>query len=305
MTSDLKTSTSDFSFTNVYSHLDDDQSQCEKILLRGEPLVVGQYGHTIYPVLFPSSLVMLSPRWTNESYHKFYSSGYDDLYRLDSKPDVGIKGIERNAREIIDRLKKFDVKLLKSACHILDAGAGPGYGLTEFSSNFGESSFYAIEGSLSARKILETNNFAKLIGSFVDTNLSEQYENFFDLIVLRHVVEHFLDPVQDLSNIARMCKKTTGLVYIAVPDMLSPRILLRDYENWWEYWFRAVHTYYYNRYTLFETMRQAKLQVVAFGEENEEIWCLARKEAKPTLPFVYTKHDAFRQQKEVFRKYLP
>ena len=88
------------------------------------------------------------------------------------------------------------------------------------------------------------------------------------------MAEHFLTPVETLQRLRRALA-ADGLMYIAVPDMMHPRTVLRDYDKWWEYWFRAVHPYYYSRETLFATLARAGLAPHVWGEENEEVWCLA------------------------------
>ena len=83
--------------------------------------------------------------------------------------------------------------------------------------------------------------------------------------------------------------------------MMNPRIKLRDYNNWWEYWFRAVHPFYYNKQTLFKTLYMSGLFPVAYGEENEEIWCLVKKVEEEKFNFV----NNYKEQKKLLLNLLP
>ena len=113
-----------------------------------------------------------------------------------------------------------------------------------------------------------------------------------DLIILRHVVEHMLDVVTILKKIKTVLTKN-GFIYLATPDMMHPRTVLRDYDNWWEYWFRAVHPYYYSKETLFKTLELAGLYPLVYGEkENEEVWCLATP----------SKHISFEWSDDLYQK---
>lgn len=277
----------EFKFEKVTSHLDTNKCS-DPILLHGKPLEVGQFGYEIHPRIYPSGLVMLSPRWTHQSYNKFYKEYYDELYRLDFKADVGVRGIINNMKEIWDRLKNnLD---LKNVNKILDAGSGPGYGLQFLKEKLNDVELFGIEASPSALKILKNEMNVDVIDNDLNGKWTSNYSNCFDLIIMRHVVEHILDPINTLKEISRTLN-SNGYIYIAVPDMLHPRTILRDYDNWWEYWFRSVHPYYYNKYTLFKTLELAGLYPNFYGEENQEVWCIVSKNQTISHNYSYNSFD--------------
>jgi len=288
----------------AFSHLDGEEVQPEKLTLYGKELNKGQFGFRLHPVIYPSSLVMLSPRWSQSDYAYFYECRYDELYRLDLKPDIGVKGIENNSKEIIDRLMTCSELTSDSITNIIDLGAGPGFGLPLFCEAFPMSNISVVEGSPAAREIVKKNNFATVVGNFVDNDLAKEYSSTFDLIIMRHVVEHFLSPVGELKWVHQLLVDD-GLCYIAVPDMMHPRTKLRDYKYWWEYWFRSVHCYYYNRNTLFKTLSMAGLKVILWGEENEEIWCIVKKRRKNESKFDFDYRSSYKKQKDIIMTLLP
>lgn len=69
-------------------------------------------------------------------------------------------------------------------------------------------------------------------------------EEKFDIIILNHTLEHFLDPIRQLKKI-RMLLKDKGILYIEVPNIEKP------YE-WasFQYFFMLGHVFYYSPTTL-------------------------------------------------------
>jgi len=292
-------------FETVYSHLDSRDAIANPILLHQKPLIIGQFGQQLHPVIYPSGLVMLNPRWTADTYNLFYTKHYDELYDLALKPDYGKEGIVRNMREVWGRvIKKINLKdsPIKS---VLDAGCGPGYGLEYLKSEMPNIDIYGIEASPDSRNILENDIGATILDSDLDGDWHINSEGQFDVIILRHVVEHMLDPVKTLSNLKKTLSPE-GFMYIAVPDMMHPRTILRDYTDWWEYWFRSVHAYYYCKETLFATLLMAGLEPISFEEENEEVWCIVKGvDSENYNNRIIEEVNVFDQQMKVLGAHLP
>ena len=275
------------------------QGPSKKILLRGKELTQGQFDYEVHPRLCECGLVYLSPRWTPRTYSEFYSEYYDELYRLEIKPDYGSEGVRRHMEQVWLRSKPVlgDISAFKK---VIDIGCGSGTGLNVLKEAMPQVQLHGIDASPECLETLEHEVGAIVVDSDLDGDWIEHYEGHFDFIVLRHVVEHILTPIESLSRL----KKTlapVGLMYIAVPDMLNPRIVLRDYENWWEYYFRAVHPYYYSKENLFVTLERAGLYPQVWGEDSEEVWCLVGTEEKKP-----TQLDGLREKVEkVLAEYLP
>lgn len=269
----------EISWERAVCHLCGAEEGFEPVRLGGEPLTSGQFGYRVHPVVCRCGLVFLNPRWTPRTYNLFYTEHYDELYRLEIKPDYGVKGVIDNMAVVWSRSGPC---LPNSPGRILDVGCGSGYGLKFLAEQNPGAEIHGIEASPECVRILVDEVGANLIDVDVDGPWAERYEGFFDFIVMRHVMEHFLDPVSSLGRVRRALKPG-GLLYIAVPDMLNPRTELRDYDRWWEYHFRAVHPYYYCRDTALATLALAGLEPVAEGEENEEYWCVLRP-GRPSAP---------------------
>ncbi len=215
----------------------------QPVLLAGEPLTDGQFGFEVHPVICRCGLVCLNPRWTPAAYGEFYTQHYDPLYRLEGKPDYGIEGVRRNMAQVWGRVRPYvgDGLRIKT---ILDAGCGSGHGLAYLREQMPGAYLCGIEASPECCRSLRDEVGAELLDSDLDGPWVGRNQGRFDFVVLRHVVEHFLAPVDTLCRL-RSTLAVDGRIYIAVPDMMHPRTVLRDYDKWWEYWFRAVHPYYY------------------------------------------------------------
>lgn len=278
-------------------------TEYEPVRLHGRPLETGQFGYPVHPVLCRCGFVYLNPRWTKQRLDEFYAENYNDLYRLETKPDYGIEGVRRHGAEIWDRLtKSLDPVRIRSIRNVLDVGCGSGYGLKLIQERLGDAAIFGIEATPECRKTLEGPDVgAKLIASDLDSDWPVNYRARFDLIVMRHVLEHMISPVETLSKL-RAVLSATGILYIAVPDMMHPRTVLRDYDKWWEYWFRAVHLVYCCKDTLFAILEKAGLYPLASGEEKEEVWCLVCADRAHCAPY---ETNVYEKQKQVLWRFLP
>jgi len=286
----------------VRCHLCSGSGAAQPLLLHGQPLRQGQYGYELHPVICQCGLVFLNPRWSAATYNDFYTNHYDALYRLEIKPDYGKQGVRNNMRQVWGRVEPH---LQRSAINnVLDAGCGSGYGLQFLQEELPQARMAGIEASPECCRILQDDVGADLLDSDVDGPWVESHQGRFDLIVMRHVVEHFLTPVETLRRL-QTALAPGGTIYIAVPDMMHPRTVLRDYDKWWEYWFRAVHPYYYCRETLFATLALAGLAPLAWGDENEEVWCLAATASQPAAIEAAVPPQLRWTQQDLLDKLLP
>ena len=203
---------------------------------------IGQFGLPAHVVVCRTcGLTYLNPRWTKQRYLDFYVNEYDNYYR----PNINTALIE-TGEPILARLKS-----LKSADpefsfsepkKILDIGSGAGANLNFFKRIYPDSELSAIEPSDNAVRILQKNQ-VEILSRDIDSNWQEQRKSQFDLIIMRHVLEHFSNPVETLTKV-RESLSENGVLYIGVPNNMKPK---GDLEA---FWFRAVHTYYYSSDTL-------------------------------------------------------
>ena len=230
----------------------------------------GQFRLPCYVAICPSDgLVFLSPRWSKERYMHFYQSEYDSYYRpsvltteTDSQKYVVV-------RKICSRLETLN--LIEDRKSALDIGAGMGWSLQWLSRNYpGFQRLAAIESSGHC-----ITNLQDVVGvSVIANDVDDDWKSTgYDLVIMRHVLEHFMNPIETLNKVAENLSEN-GIVYIAVPDMMNPKGSLRDD------WFRSVHTFYFSETTLCSIASIANLQLIEIKSEESELWGVFEKSTK-------------------------
>lgn len=257
----------------------------------------GQFGHSCHVKICKNDgMVFLSPRWKKEKYDSFYESEFDKYYRPHVFDEE--KYSDKKYKRIIEIFKRIDDHInFKGGSSVLDVGAGMGYSLNWIQNTRTEfDSFFAIEPSEHCREKMSVGGSIGVLSDDID---SEWQSPPIDLVVLRHVLEHLLNPKEALLKLASALQED-GYVYISVPDMMHPRGSLENY------WFRIVHTLYFNKNTLLEMCRQAGLLPVAMGEENSEIWGIFKKAQtgkKETQNNTKSGQETYAKQLAIIREY--
>lgn len=251
----------------------------------------GQFGLPCFVSICQfDGLVFLSPRWSKERYKYFYEQEYDSYYRpnvLNAETDAhkytGIK-------EISSRLESLN--LLKRRKSVLDIGAGMGWSLQWLKQNYSNlCDFSAIESSKHCVENIKNVVGAKVISTDVDSPWSLSK---FDLIIMRHVLEHFLNPIEALAKVKNNLSND-GVVYIAVPDMMNPKGSLKNY------WFRSVHTFYFSEGSLCSIASKVNLSPLIIRSNSSELWGVFQKDdAYKSIDF--SKYNSYKKQMKVIRR---
>ena len=209
-------------------------------------------------------LSFLSPRWTEKKYLDFYRNDYDKLYR----PNVITKQYTTSPEKdpysyypILKRLQDQDL-ITEKTKKVLDIGSGSGQKLALFKNVEPIEELYAIEPSKNCFPQLESRNI-KVITDDIHTDWVQQYKNTFDLIIMRHVLEHFMNPLEVLKKL-RETLSPNGIIYIAVPNslILENRQLFKSY-------FRVVHTYYFNKLSMKNLVHKAGFEILEMKEGDD------------------------------------
>lgn len=195
-------------------------------------------------------LIQSNPRMTEEEYKKFYSS---DIYRncYESKDYLRIgegKYNEKTGRHIFDAIDKT-VKI-GSGVSVLEIGAGGGWNLIPFKS--ADAKVSGVEYSRSLVSLGREHGITMIEGGI------DKIEGTFDVIIINHVLEHFLDPVSSLKRIVAHVKKD-GVIYIAVPNIFN--FSFADIQN--------AHTYYFDPKSFVYYCTAAGLKLMKFGKAQE------------------------------------
>jgi 2-polyprenyl-3-methyl-5-hydroxy-6-metoxy-1,4-benzoquinol methylase len=155
---------------------------------------------------------------------------------------------ERRARQIASRLGGAQGR------RILDVGCGRGYTLAALQRLGAD--VYGTQLSEPAAKLA-----ASLIGSdrvFVGELADAHYPDaFFDCVTIWHVLEHVVDPLELLRDVARVLKPG-GLLYVEVPN--AGGLAARLFGCSWLAYDIPHHLYHFTPSTLAATAARAGLQ---------------------------------------------
>lgn len=219
----------------------------------------GQYGIKINVSICKNcGFVYLNPRWNKESYDYFYRNEFDKCYRGSSHSQI------QPYLTIIERIDKSGYDLKNP--DILDIGAGYGDGINIIHERYSGNKKYAIEPSADASESFEEEGIINLDSSIDDWVPDVQC----DVIIMRHVLEHFLNPRESLEKVHK-CLTENGILYIAVPSLDFFRLPLLTY------FFRVVHTMYFNTSHFNWILKDTGLDPVAMHTENNEIYAICKK----------------------------
>jgi SAM-dependent methyltransferase len=221
---------------------------------------------------------------------EFYANEYDSFYR----PEIYKKRTTREeVNPIIDRLTSYNL-FPHEINNVLDIGSGEGRNLSALQNEFNGASFFAIEPSKQSQSLLEKAGY-KLVSSDVDSDWDQANETKYDIVIMRHVLEHFLDPLNILTKV-RNVLADGGILYIAVPNCLKPT------SNLELSWFRIVHTYYFNKFTLENLVQKAgfKIDKIIDGDSHNkgELVVVVSAANKPIAPQIKSEH--FKIQRDFF-----
>lgn len=233
-------------------------------------------------------LVKLNPRWSDKEYSDFYKNKYDLFFRGPDVPlfELFISDMKNKGTTVSKRLASIN---LPQKSRILDIGAGTGFTFFSILNSDGRdrAEFYAVETSQRCRKFLQSKGV-----KVVARDLSEQWGNGYDLVVCRHVLEHVMLPISFLTRIREVLTED-GYVYVAVPN------IMRCVKAKVDTFFRHVHTFYFNIYTLIRCCEKAGLYPVKAGWEGENWAVLTTRKSGFVVPEI-----SYQQQREVLDEAL-
>lgn len=207
--------------------------------------------------------VYLSPRMDAAGYAAYYAQSYEEEYRVEHGDDT----IRPVYRLVTDRLAPH---LSDAPSTALSVGAGLGSILHLLKDQHPALACAAIEPTPGAQRHLREVKGFDVIAGDIESDWDEGREGHYDVIIMRHVLEHLLDITSSLDRI-RTTLSDEGVAYIAVPDMMHPSGSLRHS------WYRTPHVVYFAATTLRHFLARSGLEVLDMVEEGHEIWCVVRK----------------------------
>ena len=179
-----------------------------------------------------------------DSYRYFYSSDvYRQLYNgpdYESDYDKNFYTVQKGER-ILLAVERALGRLMSPQDSILEIGAGGGWNLVAFQARGASVIGYDYSPKLTALGRL--HGIRTELGSIEEAVSSEHKYN---VVVLNHVLEHFLKPIEQLRTLRSLVREN-GVLYVGVPatDYPASGVL------------QNAHTYYFTDRTLMHYLARA------------------------------------------------
>jgi 2-polyprenyl-3-methyl-5-hydroxy-6-metoxy-1,4-benzoquinol methylase len=208
-------------------------------------------------------LVCLNPRWDEAGYAEYYRGAYYGTYlTLDNSTNPSdVRGLS---------ISKVTAQFADPSASILEIGAGFGGNMRALHSN-GYSNLTGIEvDSHCCQSIKDNIPTCRLFNGTLNDYTSATREKY-DVIILSHVLEHFVEPNDALLQV-RSLLKPDGKLLILVPDTGYPHRLLAQLTT--------PHTHYFTKRTLDLILRKCGFEnLFTYDHLPGDIFILCRSVA--------------------------
>ena len=172
-------------------------------------------------------------------------------------PELPSSGLGRTlwrltTRPLVNRVSFFMVPYQADG-QLLDVGCGSGWFL-DLLARFGWQT-YGLEVEPDVAERVRAKGHRIFCGQLWEAGYPAE---MFDVVWIRHVLEHLTDPLRGLREIWRILKRG-GRAYIEVPNTDS--LVRHLFGRYWTHWDLPRHTYHFPRRTLRAMARRAGFQV--------------------------------------------
>lgn len=225
-------------------------------------------------------LVYQNPRMTAAEARAYYAQEFSEVrHKVDSLDAAEERMKKKKSIEKYERFITWILPYLGPGTRVLDVGSSYGYLLEAIRRKSGAKVFGvepSVTESLFANERLNIPTFRGTADEYLASRPSERY----DLIILHHVLEHFLDPVAGLHSLAGLLAPG-GAAYVAVPDVMRPGEPAETF-------FQVPHLVSFSPWTLCRAAEKAGFKIVAFSRSLEKIGMHAilvrADDARPAVP---------------------
>ena len=194
-----------------------------------------------------------SPIPTNKQIDQFYLEEQDEYVSLIEKPEIGIdQEIEKIVFIKKSIMREFSKR--KEKIKIVEVGGFDGFCLKNIF-NPKKSEKILIEPNKKGCKIAKKHGL-NAINSYLNTNITKNYKNYFDIVICKHAIEHVKNVKLFSKNLVGLLKKD-GLLFLETPDL--ERVVRKGLTRV----FILQHLHYFSKKTLeilFDTLSLKSFQ---------------------------------------------
>lgn len=226
-------------------------------------------------------LIQTNPRMTEESYATFYDEEYRPLYHgTRGDADEFFSQRRDRAEEIYEYFTTVLGDNLEGA-DVLDIGAGSG-GMMDYFRSKGHRVCGCDLNRKYARYAQDKGLDLRICSM---TDIDPDWTP--DIVILSHVVEHLLAPIEQLERLAERCHGET-MFYIEVPGV---RYLEHAYRRDFLRMLQNAHTFYFSLDTLTRLLWSAGYERIAGSEQILSVFRPGESSETPTCDDVSAVDD--------------
>lgn len=238
----------------------------------------------------------LFPRMAEEEQKLYYEATYRGEYE-----DVNVnvsQRFEADHPEAQRRMKQISSHI-DSKVSLLEIGSGSGAFLSIANSYFKRA--IGIEPDNPSQKYLKDKNLE------IYSDLKEIKGQKFDIIVIFHVLEHILNPIDFLKTLKKYLN-ANGKIIIEVPNIDDALISFYNIEEFKDFYFCSAHVSYFSNKTLTDCIEKAGLNpyisfIQRYDLHNHLNW-LNNKKPGTLLPSkqIFSKETLENYEKDLLEK---
>lgn len=211
-------------------------------------------------------LIQTNPRMSQQSYNTFYKSEYRKLYVGTETPTQNFfKQQYFRGVNIFHYLKRHGAfSEIKSIPFIFEVGCGAG-GILKYFQDMG----CRVKGIDLDEEYINFGKKNHGLDLSVGVISETQLDISPDIIIYCHVLEHILQPLQELKNVYNKLGKA-GIIYIEVPGIKN---LLYSNEMDFLRYLQNAHTYHFTLTTLNNLLKANGFRLKKGDERIKSIYC--------------------------------
>jgi SAM-dependent methyltransferase len=239
--------------------------------------------------------VTISPRYSPADYREINARWYPLKFSMHPPEDPSESIKFQKWRVMWDRIGMY---YPDGPTSVLDVGAGQGWAIEFLLSKFSDLEAVAIEQWKPCQEYIRNSLGAQIVDVSITDDWPSDLHGRFDLVILRHTLEHLEEPLKTLQQIGK-CLSPEGHLYLVVPDAMSIKAgtPMRTYA------FRPLHLHYFNRYTLGRMARLGGLYPLTMDDsvttgDHGETWGLFGNTDRSLMDEAFYTFNSYATQRE-------
>jgi len=247
---------------------------------------IGRQGLNIRTVTCKKcGLVYTNPRLDSDENDMFYQHFYKIFFRGEDTPsERHLSNQEKKAKACINDLKQNNIDM-SSINSVLDVGCSAG-GMLKYFRDVGVEKTIGIEPSINFAEYARNNLDLDVYTTTLEEYLEENSGQKFDLVIMRDVVEHLLDPRQALQDVRKILHKDS-ILFIETNNVFKSLNPTLKYN----YQFHYSHPYIFSENTLTRVLGQTGFKTI-FTRDNRYLTAIAKFTTEDQLDLPHDDYKA-------------